>query len=72
MAYCAKTVSRARYFEKHYGNGLGVKIYLVALGVLEFGVRSATRRREGQSARLRALHLQLCEVTHPGTVQVLK
>lgn len=71
MAYCVGTVSRTRYIHKYYGCGVGTRAYLVALGVLEFVVRSATRRSEGQNARVRAIRLQFREIARPGTVKVL-
>jgi len=71
MAYCAGTVSRVRYLAKRYGRPVG-SAAAGAVAVVEFGVRSATRRREGQSARNAALGMQVRELRAPLSVAVLR
>lgn len=70
LAYCVGAVSRARYLRKWLGSGRSVAMVLV-LAVTEFVSRTATRQREGDRARLRALLLQLKELISPGSVRVL-
>jgi N-acetylglucosaminyl-diphospho-decaprenol L-rhamnosyltransferase len=72
MAYCAYTISRARYFRKHNGDNLGISIYLLILAWVEFCVRTVTCRGEGQRTRLKALRLQIVEVLWQGSVSVLR
>lgn len=71
MAYSAWAVSRVRYIGKHYGHGVGTKLYVAFLASVEYVVRSISCRKEGQSVRTKALRLQISEVLRPGTVRVL-
>lgn len=71
LAYCVGTVSRVRYLRKHYGHGVLTSAGVVAIACAELLTRSATRRREGQAARVRAFRLQVRELRSPGSIQVL-
>ena len=71
LAYCVGTISRARYLRKRYGEGILTSIGVLAVACAELVLRSLTHRREGQTARNQAFRLQLRELKHAGSVQVL-
>ena len=70
MAYTLLSVSRVRYYRVR-GLGRWPGLLAAATSGVEYAVRTATRRPEGDAVRWRTLRAQLREARHPGSVWLL-
>ena len=70
LAYALLGVSRVRYYHLA-GVGRFPRALGIGTSVVEFLLRSVTRRPEGDAARWRTLRLQLTEARRPGSVWLL-
>jgi N-acetylglucosaminyl-diphospho-decaprenol L-rhamnosyltransferase len=71
LAYCLRTISRARYFRKHFGRSKATNLMILVVAVAEFITRTLTCQSEGSRARVCSVKLQLREVIWPGSVVLL-